>query len=121
MAERIEFPTVGDIVIELLIKDPSYTQTVTCPRCNGLPYKEDEEGAIVCPTCEGAGKIDAHHISADSAEWSKVPLVVHTELCGHLETVCPECADSWRTDYWMRISVNDQLVWISPDYPGGTD
>ena len=40
--------------------------------------------------------------------------VVDDGSCQHLESICPDCADTWQLDHWVRIvSVN------FPDHPLG--
>lgn len=35
-------------------------------------------------------------------EWTVIP-VAEVGACGHLNTICPECAELWATDYFVRV------------------
>jgi hypothetical protein len=75
--------------VELLIKDPYFT---------------DVETGDVTPM-------------TDWMEWKPVTLVPDKDQCEHDHTLCPDCADEWGTDYFMKIYVDDKLVWVTPDAP----
>ena len=84
-----------EVRIQLLLKHPE-------------SYRTDDDGKVL----EDSLEVDPKWLN-----WSGVPLVRHSENCGHTFSVCSECADTWGIDYFMRIFYHEELTWMSPDHP----